>query len=116
MALAVSDVKKQDHILSRYCYGARSTIADIELDEYVIMSNHFHAIIINTGIGAHLCVRPDVHPDNNNILGEHAGSPLHAVVQWFKTMTTNEYIRTKLIFLRSSFVLLTKKRRRNNGG
>jgi putative transposase len=27
------------------------------------------------------------------ILGEHKGSPLHRVVQWFKTMTTNEYIR-----------------------
>ena len=25
--------------------------------------------------------------------GEHAGSPLRVVVQWFKTMTTNEYIR-----------------------
>lgn len=25
--------------------------------------------------------------------GEHIGSPLHRVVQWFKTMTTNEYIR-----------------------
>jgi putative transposase len=27
------------------------------------------------------------------ILGEHIGSPLRRVVQWFKTMTTNEYIR-----------------------
>ncbi|MFT6844078.1 MAG: putative transposase [Flavobacteriales bacterium] len=27
------------------------------------------------------------------ILGEHTGSPLHRVVQWFKTMSTNEYIR-----------------------
>ncbi len=26
-------------------------------------------------------------------LGEHIGSPLHSVVQWFKTMTTNDYIR-----------------------
>jgi REP element-mobilizing transposase RayT len=26
-------------------------------------------------------------------MGEHIGSPLHSVVQWFKTMTTNEYIR-----------------------
>jgi REP element-mobilizing transposase RayT len=40
-----------------------------------------------------------VHDNNilgehdNNILGEHVGSPLHAVVQWFKTMTTNAYIR-----------------------
>jgi hypothetical protein len=25
--------------------------------------------------------------------GEHIGSPLHSVVQWFKTMTTNEYVR-----------------------
>ena len=27
------------------------------------------------------------------LLGEHIGSPLHGVLQWFKTMTTNEYIR-----------------------
>ena len=26
-------------------------------------------------------------------LGEHVGSPLRRVVQWFKTMSTNEYIR-----------------------
>ena len=31
-----------------------------------------------------------VNADNR---GEHAGSPLCRVVQWFKTMTTNEYIR-----------------------
>jgi putative transposase len=30
---------------------------------------------------------------NDNILGEHIGSPLRGVVQWFKTMSTNEYIR-----------------------
>jgi hypothetical protein len=30
---------------------------------------------------------------SGNIEGEHVGSPLHRVVQWFKTMTTNEYIR-----------------------
>ena len=26
-------------------------------------------------------------------MGEHIGSPLSRVIQWFKTMTTNEYIR-----------------------
>ena len=26
-------------------------------------------------------------------MGEHVGSPLHRTVQWFKTMSTNEYIR-----------------------
>ncbi len=31
-----------------------------------------------------------IHPATQ---GEHIGSPLPTVVQWFKTMTTNEYIR-----------------------
>jgi len=62
-------------------------------------------------VGADLRVRPDadlrVRPENrgrpadqvrpDSVLGqtrgEHAGSPLHGVAQWFKTMTTNEYIR-----------------------
>jgi REP element-mobilizing transposase RayT len=46
------------------------------------------------------CKNP-VITDNKNIMGEHEnnnkgehiGSPLRAIVQWFKTMTTNEYIR-----------------------
>lgn len=29
---------------------------------------------------------------SNAIPGEHTGSTLHRVVQWFKTMTTNAYI------------------------
>jgi hypothetical protein len=58
------------------------------------MPNHFHAIVFNTGIGvgANPCVRPI--SDNENdlyinldaptpILGEHMGSPLHGIVQWF---------------------------------
>ncbi len=64
----------------------------------VVMPNHFHCIIEN--VGADLRVCPDaenvgadlrVCPNTEN-LGEHVGSPLHTVVQWFKTMTTNEYI------------------------
>lgn len=85
---------------------------DIELDVYQIMPNHFHAIAINngTGVGANLRVRPDNEIGDNinpgqtrgsaptithvySILGEHADLPIYRVVQWFKTMTTNEYIR-----------------------
>ncbi len=72
-------------------------------------------------VGAILCDRPDIHVssdssdqnnkqqkmqnlyDSTNIdnierckhddQGEHAGSPLHEIIKWFKTMTTNEYIR-----------------------
>jgi len=39
--------------------------------------------------------------DRCTIQGEHTGSPLrklHLVLQWFKTMTTNEYIRRTKIF------------------
>jgi REP element-mobilizing transposase RayT len=55
----------------------------IEMDKYVIMPNHFHGII--KIVGADLCVCPKE--------GEHIGSPLQQMVQWFKTMTTNAYIR-----------------------
>jgi hypothetical protein len=43
-------------------------------------------------VGADLRVCPNtrVCPDSG---GAHAGAPLPTIVQWFKTMTTNEYIR-----------------------
>jgi len=101
---------------------------DIKLDNYQIMPNHFHAIIINNGIPV-VRADPRVCPFNGespfagsiqgehnfagsiqgehnfagsirgehnsagSIRGEHMGSPLSCIVQWFKTMTTNEYIR-----------------------
>ena len=42
-------------------------------------------------VGADLCVCPD-DCRHGRTAGEHTGSPLHRVIQWFKTMTTNEYI------------------------
>jgi hypothetical protein len=36
----------------------RCKFPDREIDEYVVMPNHFHGIVI---VGADLCVRPDVH-------------------------------------------------------
>jgi REP element-mobilizing transposase RayT len=83
-----------------------SKFSDIEMDEFVIMPNHIHGVIINVGADPCVCPDPCVYPDQcvyPNIVpshrvaspekGEHTGSPLHRVVQWFKTMTTNEYIR-----------------------
>jgi len=54
------------------------------LDQFVIMPNHFHGIV--SIVGADLCVCPEDRK------GEHTGSPLHKMIQWFKTMSTNEYI------------------------
>ncbi len=70
---------------------------DILLDDYVIMPNHFHAIVENlgTGRGEPMC-SPESVNDQTEIQGQtHGSAPtgLGIVVQWFKTMTTNEYIR-----------------------
>ena len=107
-------------MIVKWYYELEQKFGDIKCHEMVVMPNHFHCIIENVGsvgaVGADLCVCPDVCETNgpktfvcdadksemdkfetdksvSNILGEHAGSPLHRVVGWFKTMTTNEYIR-----------------------
>ncbi len=63
----------------RWFFELNNKFPDIECDEFVCMPNHVHFIV--------------VHPGTEK--GEHAGSPVQvpAVVQWFKTMTTNAYIR-----------------------
>jgi len=77
---------------------------NVNVDIFVVMPNHFHGIIFitdATDVGDDLRVVPDLRDDDG---GEHAGSPQRAgsprqnaplsqMIQWFKTMTTNEYIR-----------------------
>jgi REP element-mobilizing transposase RayT len=50
--------------------------ADVELDHWVVMPNHFHAIVV-------IC-RDVSMPDR---------TALSDVIRWFKTMTTTAYIR-----------------------
>ncbi|MGR3294239.1 MAG: transposase [Candidatus Scalindua sp.] len=96
-------------MIEKWWNELKNKFPNIELNEFVVTPNHFHGIIqiINTDpipVGADLRVCPDVHPnaspdnaDNRDagkhIKGEHIGSPLHTMIQWFKTMSTNEYIR-----------------------
>ena len=50
-------------------------------DEYfVVMPNHLHGIVFITSSPSPV------------VQGGHAGPPLQRIVQWFKTMTTNNYI------------------------
>ena len=49
--------------------------ADITLGPYVIMPNHIHVIL------------------QKDTTGDNTGATLRDVIGWFKTMTTNEYIR-----------------------
>ena len=68
-----------------------------------IYINNDPDIYINNDPDKHINNHPDIYinndsnkyinNDSNKTEGEHIGSPLYRVVQWFKTMTTNEYIR-----------------------
>lgn len=69
----------------------------VALDAFVVMPNHIHGIIAIVGADlrvrpADLRVRPDAEGTQDH-RGTHAGVPLPKIIQWFKTMITNEYIR-----------------------
>ena len=66
-------------IVEKWISETENKFGDIKIDKYVIMPNHIHMIIF-------------LHR-NDEKAGDHIGSPLHRIVEWFKTMTTNEYIR-----------------------
>lgn len=78
---------------------------DIRCREMVVMPNHFHCIVENVGVGAQSILgahigaprrrRPveNVGTDSDVEIVADVGTSLSDVVRWFKTMTTNEYIR-----------------------
>ena len=102
-------------MIAKWYHELENKFPDIRCHEMITMPNHYHCIIEN--VGAYLRVCPNngqshriaptmgkqrentlgehgnISGECGNISGEHIGSPLHRVVQWFKTMTTNEYIR-----------------------
>jgi putative transposase len=81
--------------IQRWWFELRNKFATVETDEFVIMPNHLHGIVVitDTIVGADLCVGPVLEDAHTAHQGAHAGAPLPTVIQWFKTMTTNEYIR-----------------------
>ena len=72
---------------------------DMETDTFMIMPNHFHGIIMIAGtclvparndiVGAALCGRPGFTDGQPHRVAPTLGT----IMDWFKTMTTNEYIR-----------------------
>jgi REP element-mobilizing transposase RayT len=105
-------------MVEKWYFELENKFPDIKCHAMIVMPDHFHCIIENTGtLGEHprdlrddLPVAPDIPgtsgehprdlrddlpvvPDIPGTLGEHVGSPLYTVIQWFKTMSTNEYIR-----------------------
>lgn len=75
-------------MISRWWKELPNRFPSVEKDEFVIMPNHIHGIIKIVGADRCVCPKNNDKPEK----GEHTGSPLHRMVQWFKTMTTNAYI------------------------
>ena len=62
--------------------------------DFVIMPNHIHGIVVINGVGADRCVCPNNTIElTNSHEGAHIGAPLPHIIRWFKTMTTNEYLK-----------------------
>ncbi len=98
-------------MIEKWYYELENKFPNIKCQEMVVMPNHFHCIIENVGtVGTDLRICPNsksitgehvpitgehvpITGEHVPITGEHVGSPLHRMVQWFKTMSTNEYIR-----------------------
>jgi len=69
------------HMIGKWWSELERKFPSVKADPYhVVMPNHFHGILF---ISEAIASGPE---------GGHAGPPLQRVVQWFKTMTTNEYI------------------------
>ena len=60
-------------MIEKWLLETQNKFSDVRICNYVIMPDHVHFIICKAG--------------------DHAGSPLREIVGWFKTMTTNEYIK-----------------------
>lgn len=66
-------------LMINYWFGEISNhFENIILDEYIIMPDHIHFILIIKNVGVDRRVDP---------------KPLGNIIQWFKTMTTNNYLK-----------------------
>ena len=61
------------HLVKKKLFALERKYDGVKIDYYCIMPNHIHFVLFKQGA--------------------HAGAPLHQIVQWFKTQTTNEYIK-----------------------
>ena len=64
-------------MIEKWYLKIKSKYTNIKCHEYIIMPNHAHFII---------------EIRNKSLPNGHVGPSLQTMMQWFKTMTTNEYI------------------------
>lgn len=79
-------------MIEKWYFELEKKFSSIQCGEHVVMPNHFYCILIkvdgvcNHNVGADLRVCPSLTPNVET-------SSINKITQWFKTMTTNEYIR-----------------------
>lgn len=66
-----------------WLYELEKKYSGIQIDSYCIMPDHIHFILV--------------------ITGAHTGAPLPELIKWYKTQTTNAYIRLVKKGLLSTF-------------
>jgi len=79
LLLLVPDSARE--LIERWWVTLPSKFPNVDIDAFVVMPNHIHGIFVildddGTAVG----------PEQNRVT-------MSSVVQWYKTMTTNEYIR-----------------------
>ena len=79
-------------MIDTWWHGLPQKFPHCNADAFVVMPNHIHGIIVirDDIVGGDPCVGPD---QRVRAQGAHGGARLPRIVQWFKTMTTNAYIR-----------------------
>jgi len=92
IADAKNILNRAGDIIAKWYLELENKYPTMKCGEYIIMPNHFHCIInkFDTCRGRPVCLP---YTDLRESQGRHTGLPLHRIVQWFKTMTTNEYIK-----------------------
>jgi len=111
-------------MINKTWHEVQNKFKNVQLDEFIIMPNHLHGIIVIIDVGADLRVRPNVDQGASATVdprvcpnadqgacatvdpcvcpnadqGAHIGAPLQQptlgrIIRWFKTMTTNAYLR-----------------------
>ncbi len=79
------DFKPASDMVESYWNKIAIKFSDVSFDEFVIMPNHIHGILI---VGADPCVGPSTL----QTVPSSCLADLPRMVQWFKTMTTNAYL------------------------
>lgn len=96
-------------MVEKWYFELENKYPGIKCREYIVMPNHFHCIIEITGKNR-VANAPDAHggtslrghPERNNIKNDKSqygpenkkyGASIFDIMDWFKTMTTNDYIR-----------------------